>query len=178
MTGTPTPESSQPRTGPGLPLPGRDGEEVEFERTIPARADRLHSRTRERIRAVDVLFEADARELPVLEVLSERTVRSAAQTALPSRARELVELYAPLAAEIDDQLSTHSRDWPLRRMPAVDRAVLRLGAAEVLHEAPPAERGTVIGEYTKIAEALSTEDSPRFVNGLLQRLLDLQELLS
>ena len=178
MTDAPTPDTRQPRKGPGLPLPGRDGEEVEFERTIPTRADRLHSRTRERIRAVDVLFEADARRTPVLEVLAERTVRSAAQTALPARSRELVELYAPVAEEIDDQLSTHSRDWPLQRMPAVDRAILRLGAAEVLHQAPAAERGTVIGEYTKIAEALSTEDSPRFVNGLLQRLLDLHELLS
>lgn len=162
---------------PGLPLPTHEGAEVEFERTIPSRADRLHGRTRDRIRAVDILFEADARGLDVLGVLEQRLRRTAAQTPLPARARALVELYAPHAEEIDDHLSTHSRDWPLRRMPAADRAVLRLGAAEVLYEAEAAERGAIIGEYTKIAEVLSTDDSPRFVNGLLQRLVDLRGLL-
>lgn len=168
---------SAPHKGPGLPLPARDGEEIEFERTLPARTDRLHTLTRQRIRALDVLFEADARRLPVLEVLTERLRVTAAQTPLPERARELVEGYAEHAEEVDDQLETHSRDWPLHRMPAVDRAILRLGAAEVLFDTEASDRGPVIGEYTKIAEALSTDDSPRFVNGLLQRLVDVQGLL-
>src|SRR5699024_10218329 len=86
--GTGAPEPGAPRTsrGPGLPLPAREGEEVVFERTIPARTDRLSTRTRERIRALDVLFEADARELSALEVLDERLVRTAAQSPLPPRA--------------------------------------------------------------------------------------------
>jgi N utilization substance protein B len=62
-------------------------------------------------------------------------------------------------------------------MPAVDRAILRLGAAEVLHGEEPEACGAIIGEYTKIAEVLSTDDSPRFVNGLLQRLVDVRGLL-
>src|SRR5690625_4088127 len=97
---------------------------------------------------------------------------------LPPRARQVVELYARHVDEIDEQLATHSRDWPLRRMPAVDRAVLRLGSAEVLYEAEDSVRGMIIGEYTKIAEELSGEESPRFVNGLLQRLVDVRGLLS
>ena len=162
----------------GLPLPTREGAEVEFERTIPAPADRLHGRSRDRIRAIDVLFEADAKRADVLDVLQERLGRTAAQTPLPQRARELVELYAPHAADIDEDLSTHSRDWPLHRMPAVDRAILRLGAAEVLHGEEAAARGAIIGEYTRIAEVLSTDDSPRFVNGLLQRLVEVRGLLA
>ena len=162
----------------GLPHPTREGAEVEFERTIPAAADRLHARTRERIRALDVLFEADAKQAEVLDVLAERRRRTAAQTPLPQRAGELVELYAPHAADIDEDLATHSRDWPLHRMPAVDRAILRLGAAEVLHGADAPSRGAIIGEYTRIAEVLSTDDSPRFVNGLLQRLVDVSGLLA
>ncbi|MGP9537099.1 transcription antitermination protein NusB [Brachybacterium sp. AOP43-C2-M15] len=172
-TGAPT----GPRA-PGLPLPRREGAEVEFERTVPARTDRLHGRTRDRIRAIDVLFEADAKQTDVLDVLGDRLRRTAAQTPLPLRARELVELYAPHATDIDEDLATHSRDWPLHRMPATDRAILRLGSAEVLHGADETGRGAVIGEYTKIAEVLSTEDSPRFVNGLLQRLVDVRGLLS
>ena len=171
-------EGSAGRRAPGLPHPPREGAEVEFERTIPAAADRLHGRTRDRIRAIDVLFEADAKRADVLDVLGERLKRTAAQTPLPARSRELVELYAPHAVDIDEDLSTHSRDWPLHRMPAVDRAILRLGSAEVLHGADDAGRGAIIGEYTKIAEVLSTDDSPRFVNGLLQRLVDMRGMLS
>lgn len=162
----------------GLPHPTREGAEVEFERTIPAAADRLHGRSRDRIRAIDVLFEADAKRADVLEVLRDRLRRTAAQTPLPQRSRELVELYAPHAVDIDEDLSAHSRGWPLHRMPAVDRALLRLGSAEVLYGEEESARGAVIGEYTKIAEVLSTDDSPRFVNGLLQRLVDVHGLHS
>src|SRR5690625_2949248 len=97
---------------------------------------------------------------------------------LPPRARQLVELYARHVDEIDEQLATPSRDWPLRRMPAVDRAVLRPGSAEGLHQAEGSVRGLIIGGYTKNAEELSGEESPRFVNGLLQRLVDVRGLLS
>lgn len=166
------------RRAPGLPHPTREGAEVEFERTIPAPADRLHGRTRDRIRAIDVLFEADAKRAQALDVLQERLRRTAAQTPLPQRSRELVELYAPHAADIDEDLATHSRDWPLHRMPSVDRAILRLGAAEVLYGEDTTGRGVIIGEYTKIAEVLSTDDSPRFVNGLLQRLVEVRGLLA
>ncbi|HEX7352096.1 transcription antitermination factor NusB [Brachybacterium sp.] len=164
--------------GTGLPHPTREGAEVEFERTVPAAADRLHGRSRDRIRAVDVLFEADAKHADVRDVLQERLQRTAAQSPLPQRSRELVELYARHVADIDEDLATHSRDWPLHRMPAVDRAILRLGSAEVLYGEEESARGAIIGEYTKIAEVLSTDDSPRFVNGLLQRLVDVRGLLS
>ncbi|MDO5662784.1 MAG: transcription antitermination factor NusB [Brachybacterium sp.] len=160
-----------------LPIPGREGEEVELLRTVPAAEGRLSGRSRTRVRALDVLYEADARQAPVLDVLADRQERTAAQTALPERAVELVRLYATHAEEIDEQLSTHSRDWPLRRMPAVDRAVLRLGAAEVLYDTPEDTIGAVLGEYVTIAGNLSTEDSPRFVNALLQRIADLRGLL-
>lgn len=174
-----TPSQQPPRPAPSatdLPLPIRDGE-VELERTIPSRADRLSARSRERIRALDVLFEADARSRPVADVLRDRGGRTAARTPLPERAAHLVELFLAHDEEIDEQLSTYSRDWPLHRMPAVDRAILRLGSAEVLFETPREDRGAVIGEYTRIADALSTDDSPRFINGLLQRLVDLRGLI-
>ncbi|WP_227488152.1 transcription antitermination factor NusB [Brachybacterium subflavum] len=160
-----------------LPLPGREGEEVELLETHPANPKRLTSRSRERVRAIDVVFEADARERDLREVLAERRLRTAAQTALPERSAHLVELVAAHREEIDEQLSTHSRDWPLHRMPAVDRAILRTGAAEILHDTPADGVGPVIGEYATIARELSTEDSPRFVNGLLQRIGEMRDLL-
>lgn len=170
----------EPRTPDplNLPIPGREGEEVELLRTYPANTKRLSSRTRERVRALDVVYEADARGTAVLDVLDERRVRTAAQTPLPERSAALVRLQAEHAAEIDEQLETHSRDWPLKRMPAVDRALLRVGAAEILFDTPAGQVGPVIGEWTSVARALSTEDSPRFVNALLQRLADMKDLLA
>ena len=177
MNASPSSPHTSGDRAPDLPLPGFDGQEVRFERTIPARTAALSSRTKARVRAVDVLFEADSRNLPLDDVLEQRQERTAAQTELPLRSSELVRLAARHLEEIDEQIRTHSRDWPLERMPAVDRAILRLGAAEALFEAAPDQRGMIIGEYTKIAEVLSTDDSPRFVNGLLQRLVDIRALL-
>ncbi|MCS6710542.1 transcription antitermination factor NusB [Brachybacterium sp. EF45031] len=159
-----------------LPQGYGDGD-LELVRTEDADTRRFSSRTKDRVRALDVLFEADARQLPVLEVLEQRRVRTAAQTPLPPRSQELVQRYAEHAAEADEQISTHSRGWSLERMPAVDRAILRLGAVEVMVLASAEETGAVIGEYVRIAQALSTDDSPRFVNGLLQRLADLRGML-
>lgn len=171
-------EPQQRRDPLSLPIPGREGEEVELLRTVPAGSGRLSTRSRERVRAIDVAYEADAREQDLLDVLAERRVRTAAQTPLPDRSAALVRLLAERAEEVDEQLATHSRDWPLQRMPAVDRAILRIGTAELLADTPPEQAGAVIGEYASIARELSTEDSPRFVNGLLQRLADMRGLLA
>lgn len=77
--------------------------------------------------------------------------------------------------EIDDQLSTYAIGWTLDRMPAVDRNVLRIGAYELLMDrtVPP---GVAIAEAVLLVKELSTDESPRFVNGLLSRLKELAEL--
>jgi N utilization substance protein B len=167
------------RTGPqDLPLPGHEDDEVELLRTVPANTHHLSARSRARVRAIDVAYEADARGTDLLDTLAERRIRTAAQTPLPELSADLVRLLAGHVGEVDEQLSTHSRDWPLDRMPAVDRAVLRLGAAEILFgDEPATAAGALIGEYTTISRELSTEQSPKFVNGLLQRVADMRDLL-
>ena len=67
--------------------------------------------------------------------------------------------------------------WTLERMPAVDRAVLRLGAYELLYEADVPD-AVCIDEAVELARELSTEESPAFVNGLLARLLELKPSLT
>ena len=161
-----------------LPLPQRDGEEVELVRTEPGSDKRLPARTRARIRAMDVLFEADMRGgLDELELLAERKICSAAQSDFPAFAAELVHLHAAHSEEIDDLIATHAVGWTLERMPAVDRAILRLGTAELVFSQEEQPVGAVLGQYVDIATSLSTGDSPRFVNALLQRIVDMQSLL-
>jgi N utilization substance protein B len=74
---------------------------------------------------------------------------------------------------IDELLTTYSHGWTIDRMPAVDRAVLRLGTWELLFndEVPDA---VAIDEAVELARTLSTDDSPGFVNGLLGRLLEVK----
>ena len=135
----------------------------------------MPARSKARKRALDVLFEAELRGEPVLEILSERAAES--EPPIPAYARELVEGVQAHRAQIDELLTDHSRGWALDRMPAVDRNILRIGAYELLwqDQVPDA---VAISEAVQLAMDLSTEGSPAFVNGLLARLLELKPTLT
>jgi N utilization substance protein B len=74
--------------------------------------------------------------------------------------------------EIDELIRTHSRGWKLERMPAVDRAVLRLGIYELFYQ-PDVPTATVISEAVELAKRFSTDESGRFVNGMLSAIAKL-----
>ncbi|HQV90970.1 MAG TPA: transcription antitermination factor NusB, partial [Phycicoccus sp.] len=77
---------------------------------------------------------------------------------------------------INDLITTWSQGWTLERMPAVDRAILRLGTYEVVY-AVGAPETVAISEWVGLATDLSTDESPKFVNGILGRLLELKPTL-
>jgi N utilization substance protein B len=79
---------------------------------------------------------------------------------------ELVEGVETHQAELDDTIRRFARDWKLERMPALDRALLRLGIFELQHR-PEIPTGAVITEAVELAKRFSTEESGRFVNGML-----------
>ena len=136
----------------------------------------MAARSKARKRALDVLFEADQRGLDPMDVLAARIAEPGTEAALPQYAVELVEGVVDRRAEIDELLTTYSRGWALERMPAVDRAALRLGTWELLwnDDVPDA---VAVDEAVELVRALSTDDSPAFVNGLLARLLELKPTL-
>ena len=131
----------------------------------------MAARSKARKRALDILFEAELRGLPVLELLSER--QSLGETPVPQYAAELVRGVASHQPEIDNLISENSVDWTLGRMPAVDRNVLRLGVYELLW-ADDVPDAVAISEAVLLAQDLSTDASPAFVNGLLARIKDLK----
>jgi N utilization substance protein B len=134
----------------------------------------MSARSKARKRALDVLFEAEQRSAPVLETLGGRV--AAADPPVAQYTVELVEGVVANQERIDELLATYSKDWSLDRMPAVDRAILRLATYELLwrDDVPDA---VVIDEAVTLAGSLSTDESPGFVNGLLSRLLDLKPML-
>jgi transcription antitermination protein NusB len=133
------------------------------------------ARTKARKRALDVLFEADQRGADVLETLAERV--AVGEPPVPDYAIALVEGVAAQGERIDELLTTYSEGWSLDRMPAVDRAVLRIGTFELLWRDDVPDP-VVISEAVGLARQLSTDESPAFVNGLLARLLDLKPSLT
>ena len=126
----------------------------------------MAARTKARKRALDVLFEADQRGANVVAVLEERLKDSGRETSLPPYSEALVRGVVDHWIDINAQLAAASQEWTVDRMPAVDRAILRIGAWEILynHEVTTA---VAIDEAVELARDLSTEDSPRFVNGVL-----------
>jgi transcription antitermination protein NusB len=144
----------------------------------------MPARSKARKRALDILYEAEIKGQPVLELLAERSAggdpssggrRPPAEGSPPvsGYAAELVRGVQAHRERIDGLLSEHSQGWALDRMPAVDRNILRIGAYELLwsDDVPDA---VAISEAVLLARDLSTDESPSFVNGLLARLLQLK----
>jgi N utilization substance protein B len=131
----------------------------------------MSARGKARKRALDILFEAEIRGEPVLDLLSERTLIS--DPPVSGYAAELVRGVQAHRAEIDEMLASNAHGWTLDRMPAVDRNILRIGAYELFWAADVPD-GVAISEAVLLARDLSTDGSPSFVNGLLARLLELR----
>jgi N utilization substance protein B len=132
------------------------------------------ARSKARKRALDVLFEAELRSEPVLDVLAERAADETPP--LPAYAADLVRGVQAHRDRIDELIGEHAHGWALDRMPAVDRNILRVGAFELLW-ADDIPDAVAINEAVQLARDLSTEGSPAFVNGLLARLLELKPTL-
>ncbi|GAA0625934.1 MULTISPECIES: transcription antitermination factor NusB [Sporichthya] len=135
----------------------------------------MSARSKARKRAVDILFEAELRGRGVLETLTERV--TVGDPPVAEYTRTLVEGVTEHRARIDELLATYSVGWPLERMPAVDRNVLRVGVYELLF-APDVPDAVAVSEAVELARDLSTDESPGFVNGLLGRILDLKPTLA
>jgi transcription antitermination protein NusB len=130
------------------------------------------SRRKSRRRALDVLYSADLRDIPARTVLSDTLARMGRE--VPDHmayAVEIVEGVESHADRIDELISSYAEGWTLDRMPVVDRNLLRIAVYEMLHR-DDIDDPVAISEAVELAGELSTDDSPRFVNGLLGRIAD------
>ena len=134
----------------------------------------MNSRTKARLRALEVLFEADQRNEDYIEVLRRRRLYTVTQ--ISAYSEEIIRGVRDHDEEIREFVETYARDWSFERMPAVDRAVLRIGTWELLYndEVPDA---VAISEAVGLARVLSTNESPKFVNGLLDKLRQVKPTL-
>ncbi|MFD6097884.1 transcription antitermination factor NusB [Nocardiopsis flavescens] len=127
------------------------------------------ARRKARRRAVEVLYEAEVRNISVEEVIGRR--RAQPEPPINEFTEQLARSIDEHRRRIDDLLDTYAIGWTLERMPVVDRNILRMGAYELLwaEDIPDA---VAIAEAVGVAKELSTDESPNFVNGLLSRLME------
>lgn len=128
----------------------------------------MSARTKARKRALDILFEADSKSVPIPTVLAEhiRRRQAAGEPELNPHTVALVDGVVAQQEALDRAIEDSAQGWSLARMPAVDRAILRIGAYEVLY-ADDIPTGVAISEAVELATSLSTEESPGFINGVL-----------
>lgn len=132
------------------------------------------ARSKARRRALDILFEAEQREVSAMSALTAR--REKAGQIINPYSVDLVEGVTAMAGSIDEFLQTYSQGWTLERMPAVDRIILRIGTWELLYNDDVPD-GVAVSEAVELAKVLSTDESPQFVNGLLGRLQQIKPTL-
>jgi transcription antitermination protein NusB len=118
-----------------------------------------------RERALSLLYEAESKGVEPADVLASLPVEPA------PFASDLVAGVGEHREAVDGYIRRFARGWALERMPAVDRALARIGVYELLHR-PDVPTGAVLSEAVELAGRYSTEESGRFVNGLLARIAE------
>jgi N utilization substance protein B len=119
--------------------------------------------------ALDAIFAADMRKqnpIELLDMTAANQENRQNQDQIVGYAREIVEGITTSHADIDDRIASFSHKWSIDRMPAVDRAILRVAVWEILFNEQVPDP-VAIAEAVELAKEYSTEESGLFVNGLL-----------
>lgn len=125
----------------------------------------LGTRREARERALELLYEADAKSLTPEAVMAELPV-------VPDEyAVDIVRGVGEHQPQVDDLIRRFAKGWTLERMPVIDRTLLRMAIFELAHHAE-VPTGAIISEAVELAKRYSTDDSGRFVNGMLGRIAD------
>jgi N utilization substance protein B len=132
------------------------------------------ARSKARRRAVEVLYEVDLRGQDAESGLESLAARM--QSGINPYTEQIVRGVVQHQERIDETLSTYAQGWTLDRMPAVDRAILRVGAWELMWgEVPDA---VALAEAVGLANELSTDESGKYINGVLARVNSVKDRIA
>lgn len=121
--------------------------------------------------AFKILFEVEFTNKALLNTVTERVLSEQETKAETSEfLRRLLNTFVENASRVDDQIEAFSDNWKIGRMGGVDRNLLRLGVTEILFftDVP---KSVSINEYLEIAKKFGTQDSPSFINGILDKIV-------
>ena len=120
-------------------------------------------RSTARERAVHFLYEAESRSLPVSDIVAAQVL------AADDLVSSLTSGVASRQTQLDEMITEYSHTWTIHRMPAIDRNVLLLAIYELI-DRPEVPVAVIINEAVELAKRFSTEESGRYVNGVLSAI--------
>ena len=132
----------------------------------------MSSRTKSRKRAVDAVFAADIRGKSPLELLDDTLEQNAMrqnQDVIFAYSQQIVQGIVSHKDEIDAYLEAYSQGWTIDRMPTLDRAIMRVAVWEIIYNDDVPD-SVAVNEAVELAKGYSTDDSPAFINGLLNKI--------
>ena len=139
----------------------------------------MSARSKARKQALDLLYETDIRGTNLLETLIERDIPAEGPDAHPIReyTRELVSGVSENSRKIDELITTYAQGWDMDRLPTVDRNILRLGIYEILWSVS-VPTSVAIDEALDLAKELSSDDSSKYIHGVLGRIASIKDTIS
>jgi N utilization substance protein B len=139
----------------------------------------VSARSKARKQALDLLYETDIRGTNLLETLVARDIPAEGPDARPIReyTRELVTGVSENRRKIDELITTYAQGWDMDRLPAVDRNILRLGIYEILWSTS-VPTSVAIDESLDLAKELSSDDSSKYIHGVLGRIASIKDTIS
>lgn len=139
----------------------------------------MSARSKARKQALDLLYETDIRGTNLLETLIARDVAVEGVDARPIReyTRELINGISENRRKIDELITTYARGWDMDRLPTVDRNILRLGIYEILWSTS-IPTSVAIDEALTLAKELSSDDSAKYIHGVLGRISSIKDSIS
>jgi N utilization substance protein B len=135
----------------------------------------VSARSKARKQTLDLLYESDIRSSDLLQLLASRDVEEDGPDARPIReyTKSLIEGIYTHKRKIDELITTYAQGWDMDRMPAIDRNILRIALFEILFKNDLDDQ-VAASEAVEIASELSTEDSAKYINGVLGRIIVLK----
>ncbi len=139
----------------------------------------MSARSKARKQALDLLYETDIRGTNLVETLVARDIPADGPDARPIReyTRELVNGVSDNRRKIDELITTYAQGWDMDRLPAVDRNILRLGIYEILWSTS-VPTSVAIDEALDLAKELSSDDSSKYIHGVLGRIASIKDTIS
>ena len=139
----------------------------------------MSARSKARKQALDLLYETDIRGTDTVKTLVERDIPADGPDARPIReyTRELVNGVSDNRRKIDELITTYAQGWDMDRLPAVDRNILRLGIYEILWS-NSVPTSVAIDEALYLAKELSSDDSSKYIHGVLGRIASIKDTIS
>jgi N utilization substance protein B len=139
----------------------------------------VSARSKARKQALDLLYETDIRGTNLVETLQARDIPAQGPDARPIReyTRELVNGVSDNRRKIDELITTYAQGWDMDRLPAVDRNILRLGIYEILWSTS-VPTSVAIDEALDLAKELSSDDSAKYIHGVLGRIASIKDTIS